>query len=152
MTRRRICLWSSALTIFLLVAGAIGLSDGTQDSAASITASPDVKLHEPEPVITADSSAKTPAQPKPKVDTEHTNPIIPVGPSLSTPYNIPPSLIAPPNPPSVVPLPAPQHPPVAPIVPPQVQPLPPVVIGPLDSLVGPLIPPAIKPLVPPILK
>lgn len=164
MTRRRTLLWSLALALVLLVAGAIGISDSSHippEVSPTITASPYVSLHEPEPTITADSGAKIPAEPKPVVKTKHADPIIPAVPDLSSPTNIPPSLLIPvplqqipyvpvPNPPAVVPTPAPQRPPVAPINPPQVQPLPPVVADPVQGVTGPLKP-ILKPLLPPIL-
>jgi len=158
MTRRRIALWSSALAVVILLAGAVGISNNDQHIITpEITASPFVKLHEPEPTITADSGAKIPSEPEPVVQTKHTDPV----PSLSSPTNIPPRFLTPIQPPQVpyyqapdtsatVPLPAPQQPPVAPILPSPEQPLPPVISKPVEGLTEPLKP-IIKPLVPPIL-
>ena len=153
--------------LLLLTVFAVKLADGTFNNEAhpTITASPNVRLHEPEPMITADSQAKVPAQPKPTVTTEAA-PIIPKPPtyvstpSLVAPDNIPPYLQAP-NTQPVVPLPAPQQPTVAPIVPLPQPVLPPAVTKPVEGLTAPLKPitdpiikplkPIVRPLVPPLL-
>lgn len=157
MTGRRIALWSSALALILLVAGAAGISSNDQHIVTpEITASPDAVLNEPEPTITASSDVALPPEPKPEVTTEagpRSPANIPSDVFVSTPRYVGP--VAPTQPRYIapqLPLPAPQQPPVAPSVPLPKPVLPPEVGGPVRGLVGPLLPPILEPIIPPILK
>lgn len=145
MTRKRhIILWSSILAVILLVVGAIGLSDGTLKNMPppEITASPFVRLQEPEPTISADSGAKVPSQPKPVVNIKP-KPTEPAQPAPNPPVYLTPSV------PFYGPVPsAPLQPLPAPVPAPPVT-LPAPESGILEPVTGPLTP-ITKQLLPPI--
>lgn len=136
MTRKGVILWSSALTVFLLVAGAVGLSDGTRDSDPEIKAPSTVELQEPEPTVTHPTPTKSESP-------------IALQPSVTniSPAALPSAFVAPQTPTT-----AHQRPAVGPTAPALEQPEGSKLLEPLEGLVGPLIVHPIKPMVPSILK
>lgn len=164
MSRRRAVVLAVVLIVgLLLTVFAVKLADGTfrgGDSSPTITASPDVTLSEPEPMVSADSSAVLPTEPEPMVA---------INPAPISPVKVPSDVfvpapryigpVAPAQPPisgPQLPLPSPQQPPVAPSVPLPQPVLPPEVGGPVRGLVGPLLdpvlPPILRPITDPLLK
>lgn len=133
-----------AIVILLLTAKAIA-DNATHIIQEPVTASPDVTLKNPEPlVISADKDAVLPKEAAPEVVTEPAPPApsnIPPAPFVSTnplaPYV--PFYQAPITPPQV-PLTSPQPPLSQPILPSPVQPLVPIVERPLEGVLEPLRP------------